>query len=74
MSEMMNEPNNLISSKESFSDLMIFGACFLVLFPFALLGQLIGIHWKTWLIGSEDSQNIFMGIKSAVYTFMSHIN
>ncbi len=73
MSEMINETNNTFSHKENLSDLMIFVACYLVLFTVALLGQLIGVHWKTWLSGSEDSQNIFMGIEAAVYTFMSHI-
>jgi hypothetical protein len=74
MSEMINEANNQISFKENLSDLFIFVSCFIVLLTVALLGQLIGIHWKTWLSGSEGSQNIFMGIKAAVYTFMSNIN
>jgi len=74
MSEMINETNSAISFKENLSDLLIFGASFLVLFTVSLLGQLIGIHWKTWLSVSEDSQNIFIGTKEAVYNFMSHIN
>ena len=52
MSEMINETNNTFSHKENLSDLMIFVACYLVLFTVALLGQLIGVHWKTWLSGS----------------------
>ncbi len=74
MSEMINANNNLISYKEKLSDLVIFVPCFIVLFAAAVLGQLIGINWRTWLMGAEGSQNIFAGIKSAVYTFMSHIN
>jgi hypothetical protein len=74
MSEMINENQNLISYKEKLSDLVIFVPCFIVLFAAAVLGQLIGINWRTWLAGAEGSQNIFSGIKSAVYTLMSHIN
>jgi hypothetical protein len=74
MSEMINENQNLISYKEKLGDLVIFVPCFIVLFAAAVLGQLIGINWRTWLAGAEGSQNIFSGIKSAVYTLMSHIN
>jgi light-harvesting complex 1 beta chain len=74
MSEMMNETNNSFSLTEKMSDLLIFVPCFIILFAVAILGQLVGIHWRKWLSGAEDSQNIFIGIKSAVFTFMSHIN
>ena len=74
MSEMMNETNNSFSLTEQMSDLLIFVPCFIILFAVAILGQLVGIHWRKWLSGAEDSQNIFIGIKSAVFTFMSHIN
>jgi len=74
MSEMMNETNNSFSLTEKMSDLLIFVPCFIILFAVAILGQLVGIHWRKWLSEAEDSQNIFIGIKSAVFTFMSHIN
>ncbi len=74
MSEMMNETNSAFSLTEKMSDLLIFVPCFVLLLVVALLGQMVGIHWRKWLSGAEDSQNIFIGIKSAVFTFMSHIN
>lgn len=74
MSGMINEFNNTHFFKEKMSDLMIFTPCFIVLFAVAVIGQLVGIHWRKWLSGAEDAQNIFVGIKAAVYTFMSHIN
>jgi light-harvesting complex 1 beta chain len=74
MSEMINEPDNIFSQKESISDLVTFVPCFIVLLAIALLGQLVGIRWRTWLSGAEESENLFVGIKTAVYTFMSHIN
>ncbi len=52
---------------------LIFVPCFALFFILALLGQLIGVHWKSWLPGAENMTNVFAGVKAAVYTFMSHI-
>jgi light-harvesting complex 1 beta chain len=52
---------------------IIFGLSFLVLFGVAVLGQLLGWHWRSWLPGAEGVKSIFGGVKAAVYTFMSHL-
>ena len=52
---------------------LIFVPCFAVLLAVAILGQLVGMHWKGWLPGAENMTNVFSGVKAAVYTFMSHI-
>ena len=52
---------------------LIFVPCFAVVFVIALLGQLVGVHWRSWLPGAENMTNVFAGVKSAVYTFMSNI-
>jgi light-harvesting complex 1 beta chain len=52
---------------------IIFMLGFLVLFPIALTGQLLGWHWRSWLPGAEGVNSIFGGVKAAVYTFMSHL-
>ena len=52
---------------------LIFVPCFLVLIAIALLGQLVGVHWQSWLPGAEQKSSIFSGVHAAVYTFMSHI-
>jgi len=44
-----------------------------VLFGLVLLGTLFGIHWRNYLPGAEDAKSMSQGVKSAVYTFMSHI-
>ena len=51
----------------------IFTLGFLVLLPIALMGQLLGQHWRTWLPGAEGVTSIFGGVKAAVYTFMSYL-
>ena len=53
---------------------LVFVPCFLVLIAVALLGQLVGVHWKGWMPGAENMNNVFSGAKAAVYTFMSHIS
>lgn len=52
---------------------LVFVPCFLILVAVALLGQLVGIHWKGWLPGAENMNNVFSGAQAAVYTFLSNI-
>ena len=52
---------------------LIFGVSFLVFLGVAVLGQLLGWHWRSWLPGAEGVKSIFGGVKAAVYTFMSHL-
>jgi len=54
--------------------LIVFVPCFVVLFSVALLGQLVGLHWKGWLPGAENMDNVFSGTRAAVYTLLSHIS
>ena len=52
---------------------LIFVPCFVLLLAIALLGQLVGVQWQSWLPGAEQKSSIFSGVHAAVYTFMSHI-
>lgn len=56
------------------SDRLILWVAFVVIAPIALLGQLLGLHWRNWLPGAEGATSAFGGVKAAVYTFMSHIS
>ena len=60
--------------RESVALMLVFVPCFLVLISVALLGQLVGLHWKGWLPGAENMSNVFSGTKAAVYTLLSHIS
>jgi light-harvesting complex 1 beta chain len=53
--------------------LTIFAVGFSFLFVLVLMGNLLGIHWRNYLPGAEDAKSMSQGVKSAVYTFMSHI-
>ena len=65
-------PNPLLPG-ESRSFWFIFTLGFTVFLAIALVGQLSGQHWRTWLPGAEGVKSIFGGVKAAVYTFMSHL-
>lgn len=52
---------------------VIFVPSFAVFLAIALIGQVLGWHWRSWLPGAEGVKSIFGGVKAAVYTFMSHL-
>jgi light-harvesting complex 1 beta chain len=52
---------------------VIFALGFVVFLVIALVGQLLGWHWRSWLPGAEGARSIFGGVKAGVYTFMSHL-
>ena len=52
---------------------VIFAIGFALLFAVALLGQVLGLHWRSWLPGAENMKSLAAGVESGVYTFMSHI-
>lgn len=60
--------------KDSKAFSAIFAVGFAVFLVIALVGQLTGGHWRTWLPGSEGVKSVMGGVKAAVYTFMSHLN
>ena len=47
--------------------------CFVLLLAIAVLGQMVGLHWQSWLPGAEQKTSLVSGVHAAVYTFMSHI-
>ncbi|MEY3519278.1 MAG: hypothetical protein RLZ89_2138 [Pseudomonadota bacterium] len=69
-SQVSFKPNGL---DDKLAFVLIFVPCFAVLLSFAVLAQLVGLRWKSWLPGAENMTNVFAGVKASVYTFMSHI-
>lgn len=51
----------------------VFVAGFLVFLAIALVSQLLTMQWRSWLPGAESEKSLIGGVKSAVYTFMSHL-
>lgn len=52
----------------------IFIASFAVFLVVALLAQVLTWHWRTWLPGAESERTLIGGVRSAVYTVMSHLS
>ncbi|MGA1286037.1 MAG: hypothetical protein ACO305_03255 [Rubrivivax sp.] len=57
----------------SVSFMTIFAVSFVVFAAIAVVGQMLGWHWRTWLPGAEGVKSMTGGVKAAVYTFMSHL-
>ena len=53
---------------------LIFVLLFFVFMALAVVGQLLALNWRTWLPGAEGSATTWVGVKSAVYTVISHLN
>jgi light-harvesting complex 1 beta chain len=51
----------------------IFAVGFAVFLSIALVAQLLGAQWRSWLPGAEGVKSLTGGVKAAVYTFMSHL-
>jgi light-harvesting complex 1 beta chain len=57
----------------SMSFITIFTLSFVLFSAIAVVGQLLGAQWRTWLPGAEGVKSLTGGVKAAVYTFMSHL-
>jgi light-harvesting complex 1 beta chain len=55
------------------SFLTLFTVSFVVFAAIAVVGQMLGWHWRSWLPGAEGVKSMTGGVKAAVYTFMSHL-
>lgn len=52
---------------------VIFLPSFIVFLLVALIGQTFALEWRTWLPGAAGERSMIAGVKTAVYTFMSHL-
>lgn len=51
----------------------IFAVGFLLFASIAVVAQMLGWNWRSWLPGAEGVKSMTGGVKAAVYTFMSHL-
>lgn len=70
LSTVMPKP---LAAGETRSFWVIYALGYSVFLAIAVVGQLLGWHWRDWLPGAEGAKSIFGGVKAAVYTFMSHL-
>jgi light-harvesting complex 1 beta chain len=51
----------------------IFACSFAMFLAVALVAQILGWQWRSWLPGAEGVKSVTGGVKAAVYTFMSYL-
>jgi len=61
----------LKSESKTFFTIFVVG--FAVFLAIALVSQVLTWQWRTWLPGAEGEKTLVGGVKTAVYTFMSHL-
>lgn len=64
---------HVAASRSSLSFFATFLVAFVIFSTIAVVGQVLGWQWRSWLPGAEGVKSMTGGVKSAVYTFMSHI-
>ena len=52
----------------------LFLVCFVFVLLIALAAQVLFLKLRTWLPGAEGEKSLIKGVRSGVYTFMSHLN
>ena len=57
----------------SLSFITIFAVGFVLFAAIAIVAQTLGWNWRSWLPGAEGVKSMTGGVKTAVYTFMSHL-
>lgn len=65
---------NGLLKKESTAFAAIFFVGFAMFLFIAVIAQVLGWHWRSWLPGAESVKSVTGGVKAAVYTFMSHLS
>jgi light-harvesting complex 1 beta chain len=71
--EQHTRPQMAVQKEDRKAFLILFVASFTVFLTIALVGQTLGMQWRSWLPGAEGVKSVTGGVKAAVYTFMSHL-
>jgi len=73
MSNVQRASSRQMVQTDSVSFMAIFSVSFVIFAAIAVVGQMLGWHWRSWLPGAEGVKSMTGGVKAAVYTFMSHL-
>jgi light-harvesting complex 1 beta chain len=61
------------SERASPASWLLFVVIFAVFLTVAVAAALLTLRWRAWLPGAEGEQSLIGGVKSAVYTALSHV-
>lgn len=73
MQDATQRPLKLLLQEDSKIYLGIFAVCFVLFLCLAAVAQTLSWEWRSWLPGSESEKSLIGGVRSGVYTFMSHL-
>jgi light-harvesting complex 1 beta chain len=73
MASINSQPLQGLLKNDSKTYMAIFAVGFAVFLAIAVVAQLLGAQWRSWLPGAEGVKSVTGGVKAAVYTFMSHL-
>ena len=68
-----NAPLQGLVKEDTHAFTLIFAVGFVIFLSIALVAQMAGWQWRSWLPGAEGVKSMTGGVKAAVYTFMSHL-
>ncbi|WP_422016091.1 hypothetical protein [Roseateles sp.] len=74
MAEITTVPVSNPALQDSKTYEALFFMSFVFVFFIALVAQVLFLKWRTWLPGAEGEKSLIQGVKSGVYTFLSHLN
>ena len=74
MAEITTVPVSNAALQDSKTYEALFFVSFVFVFLIALAAQVLFLKWRTWLPGAEGEKSLIRGVRSGVYTFMSHLN
>ncbi len=60
--------------RDAWADEALFLVSFVFVFLIALAAQMLFLDWRAWWPGAEGEKSLIKGVRSGVYTFMSHLN
>jgi light-harvesting complex 1 beta chain len=65
-------PPRTLPDGDTLSFVGIFVAGFVLFLALAVVSQLLGLPWRSWL-GAEDHRSLVGGVRASVYSLMSHL-
>ena len=65
--------SEFLHAEESLAFWMIFAPVFVIFLIASVIASVIGMQWRSFLPGAENSKGFIEGVSSAVYTLMSYI-
>ncbi|UXH78591.1 hypothetical protein [Roseateles amylovorans] len=74
MAQITTVPASSHAAQDTRTDEAVFLVSFIFVLLIALAAQMLFLEWRAWLPGAEGEKSLIKGVRSGVYTFMSHLN